>query len=174
MVEEWSDSLHLQVLKHLGSPQEVWGYLPYGSLCQACRSVTQLPCLWRELDFTDSPLQQPWRLLRGHPEVTHLIFHGLPIEDDVLQDLLVHLTQLQSLDLSRCCELTPQVLSSCPSQLQSLSLEKMDDLRDFDVQELCRRCPNLSCLDLRHCERLEDVSCFIVSSARWQSLQPDA
>lgn len=63
-----------------------------------------------ELDFTDSPLQQPWRLLRGHPEaascsmmgwlrcwltntglihccaqVTHLIFHGLPIEDDVLQ-----------------------------------------------------------------------------------------
>ena len=28
---------------------EVWGYLPYGSLCRSCRSATQLPCLWRRL-----------------------------------------------------------------------------------------------------------------------------
>lgn len=175
MVEEWPDLLHLQVLRHLGSPQEVWGYLPYGSLCRSCRSATQLPCLWRHLDFTDAPLEEPWRLLSGHPEVIQLVLRGLSIEDSTLQELLLRLPRLQVLDVGRCGDLTPNALTSACSltQLQSLSLDGMAALEDSQVQDLCESCLSLNHLDLRFCERLADVSCFLKSADRWQSLQFD-
>eukprot|EP00913_Durusdinium_trenchii_P008588 g8064.t2 len=172
MAAEWPDSLHLQVLRHLGSSEEVWGYLPYGLLCRACRLATALPCLWRRLDFTDAPVEQPWRLLHQHQEVQQLILRGLPLEDKILQELLAKLPELELLDLGRCCELTPSCASSLAlPKLQSLSLDGMATLEDTHVRQLLEHCPKLSRLDLRFCERLSDVSCFMHSSGRRRGLK---
>lgn len=111
----------------------------------------------------------------GHPEVIQLVLRGLSIEDSTLQELLLRLPRLQVLDVGRCGDLTPKALTSACSltQLQSLSLDGMAALEDSQVQDLCESCLSLNHLDLRFCERLADVSCFLKSADRWQSLQFD-
>lgn len=104
-----------------------------------------------------------------------LVLRGLSIEDSTLQELLLRLPRLQVLDVGRCGDLTPNALTSACSltQLQSLSLDGMAALEDSQVQDLCESCLSLNHLDLRFCERLADVSCFLKSADRWQSLQFD-
>mmetsp|Transcript_58027 Transcript_58027/g.188880 ORF Transcript_58027/g.188880 Transcript_58027/m.188880 type:complete len:201 (+) Transcript_58027:89-691(+) len=52
MLQEWPDALHVALLRNLGGPQHVEGYLwPYASLCRSCAAATAAPALWREVDL---------------------------------------------------------------------------------------------------------------------------
>jgi len=49
----WPDGVQLTLLRHLGGPRQVQGYLhPYRLLCRSCAEASLAPALWRDIDLS--------------------------------------------------------------------------------------------------------------------------
>mmetsp|Transcript_15145 Transcript_15145/g.43242 ORF Transcript_15145/g.43242 Transcript_15145/m.43242 type:complete len:485 (+) Transcript_15145:62-1516(+) len=185
-LQTWPDALHLVLLRHLGSAQDVQGYLwPYCTLCRVCQSAVLQPSLWREIDLSESELpnlttDNILSLVRhgGQQTLERLSLRGLAqLDDDTLVALaeLLDGGSLKALDLGGCPGLSGGALLALQSlpALEELGVKYLASLEDAHIQALCLACPRLRRLDVRFCEWLQDVSALLRSPGTWVSLQLD-
>jgi len=181
----WPDGLHCAVLRHLGGPRQVAGYLrPYSELCRACAAAACATPLWRDVDLSGyhlcglaSGVVLALLSRYGRGVVERLSLRGLKeVDDGTVRSIAELLSNgpLRSLDLSGCPGVSGAVLAVLQGipTLEELGVECVG-LNDEDVAELCKHCPRLTRLDVRHCEALTDASALLGGATVWTSLQLD-
>ena len=180
--------MHVAVLRFLGGPGQVQGYLwPYSSLCRTCAESALLPPLWRHIDLSDGPVCGGGGggggglldlLRRSGRNVERLVLCGRAEVDDAFVEGLAELLAggpLRSLDLGGCPRLkgaTLRHLHKAPL-LEELSVECLASLDDQLLAEVCGCCPRLHSLSVRFCEGLTDAAALLERPGGWRALQFD-
>mmetsp|Transcript_11610 Transcript_11610/g.37001 ORF Transcript_11610/g.37001 Transcript_11610/m.37001 type:complete len:481 (+) Transcript_11610:94-1536(+) len=185
-LQAWPDALHLLLLRQLGGPRQVQGYLwPYCSLCRACQSAALQPSLWRDIDLGENAVESLTsgdivNLIRrcSRQTLERLSLRGLSELNDVAVASLAALFAggpLRSLDLGGCPGISGAALLALRDvpALEELGVECVGGLEDRHIEALCAECPRLARLDVRFCEWLTDVSVLLRSPGTWTSLQLD-
>lgn len=182
---EWPDALHVSVLRHLGGPQELHGYIwPYRFLCRSTCCATTSPALWHDVDLGSTGRQigvdgpTVLRLLQAcKPGVIQRVsLYGLDsVDDAIVTDVASIFAEggLMALDVGRCNNVSGPALLALASipTLQEVGFQNIAGLEDKHIKALCQSLPNLTSLDVRHCEGLTDATCLCRRAGSWRSLQ---
>ncbi|OLQ05111.1 hypothetical protein AK812_SmicGene11726 [Symbiodinium microadriaticum] len=138
-LSNWPDALHLCVLQHLGSAQEVWNLLvPYGLLCRATQLAVQSPSLWSSVDLSGIneavPLAQLRRLLTRpyllKAEISHQAMDA-STRCVLLPPLLEDGLRAYNLPLAPPCKFTPfgkEFLGDSPAGTYRLGPVELDGI----------------------------------------------